>query len=160
MISESKGRKLYRIFLRPSKDKERDELTNFAICGDYACWRAGNATYISVLNVHEVIKNKDKYSQFEEFFEKKIDLSDFVDRQKVVEKQRQAISMDACSPLYALHAISDESLSEKAIIKRCNSLQVTIGSRGLVYDLSTEKKNSTDAIAISEIPAMKHLLKV
>ena len=68
--------------------------------------------------------------------------------------------MDACSPLYALHANSDESLSENIIIKRSNFLQVSIGSRGLVYDLSTTKKGTNEAIAISEIPAMHHLLKV
>ena len=146
--------------MRPSKDKERDELTNFAICGDYACWRAANATYISVLNVQGIIEKWEHYEYFEKFEEKKIDLSDFVDKQKVLQKQRQAISMDACSPLYALHANSNESLNEDVIIQRSNSLQVSIGSRGLVYDLSKAKKGSNDPIAISEIPAMHHLLKV
>ena len=38
-----KGRILHRVYLKPSKEKVRDELTSFAVCGDFACWRAQTA---------------------------------------------------------------------------------------------------------------------
>lgn len=123
------------------------------------CWRAANAQVISILNIKEVIRNYWKYKEFEEFKEHQIDLSDFVDKTKVILGQRQAIQMDACSPLYALHAFSDESFGEEEIEKRCNAIQVSIGSRGIVYDLNPCRSGNVP-VAMSEIPAMHNLLKV
>ena len=65
------------------------------------------------------------------------------------------ITLRACSPLHALHSNPDETVDETAIKSRSNSLQVTIQSRGIIYDLA-DKDN--DPKAINEIPAMHHLL--
>ena len=67
------------------------------------------------------------------------------------------ISMKACTPLYALHAYPDQEFNEKEIIKRSNTLQVTIQSRAILFDLSKTTKDTIQE-AISEIPAMHHLL--
>lgn len=153
-------RNLHRVYLRPSKNKDRDELTNFAICGDYACWRASNAQEVSVINIKQVIEqSKLEGGRFFQFKENTIDLSDFVDKEKILMKQRQAITIEACNPLFALHAFSEEKLSEKQIIQRSNAIQVSVGSRGIVYDLNPVE-HGKDPLAISEIPAMHHLLKV
>ena len=62
------------------------------------------------------------------------------------------IQMESCSPLYALHATSDEKFNEQKIIDRSNILQVSIGSRAIFYEL-----DSAAPIVKSEIPAMNHL---
>ena len=80
-----------------------------------------------------------------------------MDKEKVLLEQRQAITMEACTPLFALHAYSDEAISDGEIIKRGNSIQVSIGSRGIVYDLNPIAKGNPP-VAICEIPAMHHLL--
>ena len=67
--------------------------------------------------------------------------------------------MEACTPLYGLHGYSDGKLSEKEIIKRSNSIQVSISSRGIIYDLNPISEGRLP-VARSEIPAMHHLLKV
>ena len=64
------------------------------------------------------------------------------------------IQMEPCSPLYALHATSDEKFSEKKIIARSNRLQVSVGSCGIFYEL--DRPNGP--IVKKEIPAMNHLL--
>ena len=63
------------------------------------------------------------------------------------------ITLRACSSLHALHSYPDETIDETAIIRRSNSLQVTIQSRGIIYDLADKEPK-----AINEIPAMHHLL--
>lgn len=62
------------------------------------------------------------------------------------------LQIEACSPLYALHGTSDEKFSEGLIIERTNSLQVSFGSRALVFDLAKQ----TPTVE-KEMDAMNHL---
>ena len=64
--------------------------------------------------------------------------------------------MKAASPIHALHSYPDDIFDEEVILKRSNQLQVTVKSRGIVYDLGLF--DTKGPVAINEIPAMHHLL--
>ena len=67
--------------------------------------------------------------------------------------KRTAIRLDACSPLFSLHAILSKNFIEKTILATSNMLQLTVANRAIVYDL-----RKPEPIAIIEVAAMQHLL--
>ena len=53
---QKKQRMLTRIYLRPALGKatERDESTQFVICGQYLCWRVPYELRIQIVNVKDM----------------------------------------------------------------------------------------------------------
>ena len=146
---------LTRIFLRPSADKpeEKSEETQVVICGDYVCWRPPYEFRIQVINIKDMTTNfRSPYDYSLPQSKKVVDLTCFFDKTTIISGSRLMIQVESCSPLYALHGTSDEKFSEQRIISKSNTIQVSIGCRGIFYDL-----DSPVPICHNEIPAMNHL---
>lgn len=119
-----KGRVLNKIFLHPSelRAEDRDEFTQFIVCGEYVCWRGTNDLKIKILNIKEITQSRKSPLAFVEGKNLKvIDLAQFFDKTTIMMSgARLNISMEPCSPLFALHSCSDEKFSEEQIIQRSN----------------------------------------
>ena len=50
---------LTRLYLRPSIDKplEKDELTQFVVCGNYVCWRAPYELRVQIVNIKDMAES-------------------------------------------------------------------------------------------------------
>ena len=93
---------------------KRDDLTQFIVCGNYACWRRPNELKIKILNVKEM---KDGYNSPFDYSQGKcmkiIDLTPYFEKTKLISDKRHMISIEPCSPLFALHFCSDEKFGKE-----------------------------------------------
>ena len=101
-------------------------MTQSVICGDYLCWRAPYTKQISVLEVKSLTFKLNSLTPKKDLdystMLKTIDLKDLISNGEQHDDQNLPITLDACSPLFALHGNAEVVFSEQRVIERSNQL--------------------------------------